>query len=160
MFSKIDRPHKLLSVSLVNINDRALRLWYSTFGLPRRSSWWNLGIPLALAIPTKAVPILLAIVLWCFSLMIANAILESAIDQPFATMNDQSMLTALILSIALYFLYSAIIDALYWVALWYITESDQGVRAQPNLNHERNAHVMEIGFELVSSNLYCCTPGA
>ena len=65
--------------------------------------------------------------------------------------NAQSLLTVLLLAIAIYYLYFAIIDAVYWATLWQMSERSHGGNAPLNLSQENKANMLSTIIELLVS---------
>lgn len=110
-----------------------------------------MGVSLGFAIASCILPIVVAIVLWNFPMMIANAILKPEIDQPLEPIDARSMLTGLVLAIALYSLYYAAIDSIYWATLWQMSERSQSGGLPLYLNEEHRANMVATAVELIVS---------
>lgn len=111
----------------------------------------GLTVSVVFAISSVVIPILVAVFLWYFPMMVARKIVKSEMDQPIEAMNAQSLLTVLILAIATYYLYFAIIDAVYWAALWQMSERSYGGQAPLNLSQENKANMLATIIELLVS---------
>lgn len=113
--------------------------------------WNGFNVSWGFAITSTILPILVATYLWYFPMIVAKSILKPEIDQPIAPMDVQSILTVLILAIALYFLYYAIIDAVYWITLWQMTERSYSSEVPLYLNVENKANMVATAIELFVS---------
>ncbi|SDS00201.1 hypothetical protein SAMN05216271_0930 [Halopseudomonas sabulinigri] len=111
----------------------------------------GLTVSMAFAISSVVIPILVAIFLWYFPMKVAKTILKPEIDQPVEPMNAPSCLTVLLLAVATYYLYFAIIDAVYWATLWQMSERSQGAFAPLNLSQENKANMLSTIVELLVS---------
>jgi len=105
------------------------------------------------AITSTALPAIAAVFLWFFPMMVAKSIIKPDIDQPLEQMGAQSVLTVLILAIALYNLHSSLMDTVYWVTLWQVSERSHGLEAAIYLNPESKANMLTTGAELLLSIL-------
>jgi len=111
----------------------------------------GLNVSVAFAISLVVIPILVAIFLWYFPMKVARTILKPEIDQPIEPMNAPSYLTVLLLAVATYYLYFAIIDAVYWATLWQMSERSQDALAPLNLSQENKANMLTTIVELLVS---------
>lgn len=113
----------------------------------------GLSVSMAFAVSSVVLPLLVAAYLWYFPMMVAKSILKPEIDQPIEPMNAQSILTVLLLGIAAYYLYYAIIDAVYWATLWQMSARSQGGEAPLHLNEENKANMVAAALELFAASL-------
>lgn len=111
----------------------------------------GLRVSVVFAISIVVVPILASIYLWTFPLLVAKFILKTEIDQPIQPIDARSMLTVLILAIALYFLYNAIIDSFYWATIWQMAQSNHVSDPSFYLESKQKANMVATGLELVAS---------
>lgn len=105
------------------------------------------------AITSTALPIIAAIFLWLFPMMVAKSIVKPEADQPFEQMGTQSWLTVLILAIALCALYNSLMDAFFWATLWQVSEKAFGVESAIYLNPENKASMVATGAELLLASI-------
>ncbi len=111
-------------------------------GASQFSVSWFYSVVLTIA------PILFAAYLWFFPLVIAKKIIKPELDQALEAIDPQGMLTILILAMALFFLYNAIIDGVYWVSIWQIIERSDSITS---LADENKADMIATGFEFAVS---------
>lgn len=111
----------------------------------------GLTVSMAFAITSVVLPILVAVLLWCFPMKVAKTILKPEVDQPIEPMNAQSWLTVLLLAVATYYLYLALIDAVYWATIWQMSERSHGGHAPLNLIEENKANMLATIIELLVS---------
>ncbi|MBU2886580.1 hypothetical protein KO507_12480 [Gilvimarinus agarilyticus] len=110
----------------------------------------HIDLPLAFVFTTTAAPLLAALCFWFFPLKLAKLIVKPEIDQPIEAMDVLSILTTVLLAMAVYFLYYAIVDAVYWATLWLIAERS----LDPfYLDADNKANMVATALELLFSGL-------
>lgn len=105
------------------------------------------------AIASTVLPILLAIILWNFPLSVAKSIIKEEIDEPIKPIKPQLILAVLIASISFYFIFYAIVNAVYWATFWKMVEGSQGTQAPLYLNDQNRADMIATAFEFIASFL-------
>lgn len=75
-------------------------------------------ISLPLLLVAVVLPMLISILLWFFPLSVAYKLLGSE-DREFEPINPKSLLTILIASIGLFFLYKALMDGVFWLSFYF-----------------------------------------
>lgn len=74
--------------------------------------------------------------------------MKPEINEPMEPMGSHSVLTVLVLAIGLYAFYYAIIDAVYWAALWQMAERSGDMEASLYLGPENKANMVATAAEL------------
>lgn len=105
-------------------------------------------------IASTCLPILVAAVIWRFPMLVAKVILKPEIDLPIEPINTKSILVALVSILGLYFLYGAIIDAIYWVNFWKMASHvNGGLGTWSFLDSESKASITTTVIELLMATL-------
>jgi hypothetical protein len=93
--------------------------------------------------------LVLSIILWNFPLSIAKKIIPHLSEINPEGISTSSLLTVLISAISLFFLYSSVMDGVYWVTLINLSESGSYAAFNP----ENKASIFATGVELLAAAL-------
>lgn len=100
---------------------------YSLAGIVQFFSLRATGVPYGssflAALVFNVLPIVLSIYLWFFPLTVAHTLLSKE-DKEFEPINPKSLLTILIASIGLFFLYKAITDGVFWLSFHAVSSNE------------------------------------
>ncbi len=105
----------------------------------------------AYALSSSLFPMLVALFLWLFPMMVSSFILKPEIDQQIVPMNSHAVLTVLTLAIGLFYFFYAISDSIYWLTFWKISEGSQNYIGELHLGVENQASMITTAVELVVS---------
>ena len=100
---------------------------------------------------TTLCPLIGAVLLWYFPFSITNSILRPEMDQAIEPMNAQSILTVFVLAIGLYAFYNAVIDSVYWLTLWHMSERSSYSGTPFDIGGESKANMVATAIELGAS---------
>ena len=98
-------------------------------------------------------PLFVSLILWQFPLLVSRTILKSEMDGDVdgSKPTPADMLAVIVAGIGLYTLYYAVVDAVYWGALWAYTEEQKHVGQLFDINADRKANMLATGVELVAA---------
>lgn len=96
-------------------------------------------------------PLFVAILLWYFPVSVARSILKPEIDQKLEPIRPQSVLTVLVLALGLYAFYYAVVESIYWLTLWHLSERSIFSEAPLYLTVENKANMVATAIELFAS---------
>ena len=113
-----------------------------------RGSINDMNVSTLFMLATTLFPLISSVFLWHFPFSVTNSILRPEIDLPVEPMNAQSMLTVLVLAIGLIALYNALIDSMFWLTLWHMSEQSMYSDVQLSINNENKANMVSTALEL------------
>jgi len=97
------------------------------------------------------VPFVIAALLWLFPVSVAKSIVKPEIDQKVEPIQPQSALTILVLVIGLFAFYYAVVDSVFWLTLWHMSERSTFSGAPLVLSMENKASMVATAIELFAS---------
>lgn len=83
-------------------------------------------------------------------MLVASTIINPELDQPLKPVDAQFFLTALILVVGFYAFYSAMVDSVYGVTLWRMSD---GLDASLYVGPENKTNMVATGFDIFTSEL-------
>lgn len=109
------------------------------------------GFPVSrtFALGTSILPVIVSVVMWRFPLSVARRIATPEIDLPLEPLRARSILAALIGALSLFFLFYAVVDAVYWATYWHMVQSGEIADAVLRIGGEQKANTLATIVELV-----------
>lgn len=101
-------------------------------------------------VPNFVVPVCIGVILWRFPILVAKSIVKPEIEQEIEAVSRQGIGSIVIAAGGLFVFFYAIIDAVYYLALWQFAHSpDIDIYIQDVFNAETRANVWATGIELI-----------
>lgn len=97
------------------------------------------------------IPLIIAAILWQFPLLVSRTILKPEMDQEVELLQPTSFLAIIISGIAVYTLYSGVVDAVYWTSVWFMKVNAVGVPVWAELGVEAKANCLATAVEVLVS---------
>lgn len=100
---------------------------------------------------TTLIPFVIAVILWLFPVSVAKSIVKPEVDQQIEPIQPQSALTVLVLVIGLIAFYYAVVDSVFWLTLWHMSERSTFSGTPLDLSTENKASMVATAIELCAS---------
>jgi hypothetical protein len=109
------------------------------------------AISIFFILATSVIPMIIAILLWLFPLLVSKAIIKSEFDKRVELISIHKLLTVFVLVIGLYCFYYAITDSVYWATLWKMSTNSHYSEIPIGLSIESKANMVATGIQLLLS---------
>jgi hypothetical protein len=110
---------------------------------------YDVGVPVGIMSIVAVTQLIFAIFLWFFPLTIAKGVIKPELDYEIEPLKTHSILVVLLLSLGVYLGFNAVVDAVYWISLEFMSPlRDTTINIQ-GLSEDSKANIIATAVELI-----------
>lgn len=110
---------------------------------------FDTGVPVGTMSVVAVTPLIIAAFLWLFPLTIAKGIIKPELDYEIEPLKTHSILVVLLLSLGVYLMFNAVVDAVYWISLEFMSPLRDTTIQIRGLSEDSQANMIATGVELI-----------
>lgn len=106
-------------------------------------------VPVGAMSAVAVTPLIIAIFLWFFPLTIAKGIIRPELDYEIEPLKTHSVLVVLLLSLGVYLGFNAVVDAVYWISMEFMSPLRDTAIGVRGLSEDSQANMIATAVELI-----------
>ncbi|KZZ45712.1 hypothetical protein A3759_09005 [Thalassolituus sp. HI0120] len=102
-------------------------------------------------ITSVIVPIAFTVILWRFPLLVSHKIIKPELDDKLNPLTVQAFVQVMVAGLGLYFLFYAMVDVIYYLTLFWLSNQPADPDAFMYMNSDTKANIVATAIELLVS---------